>query len=48
MEIGKTFCGHTYVWTDGHTDRPQFQSTRSSLGDDLIKCDDLIKLDKEG
>jgi len=31
MEIGKTFCGRT----DGLTDTPQFQSTRSSVGDDL-------------
>jgi len=27
MEIGKTFCGRT--------DGPEFQSTRSSVGDDL-------------
>jgi len=31
MEIEKTFCG----LTDGRTDTPQFQSTRSSVGDDL-------------
>jgi len=28
MEIGKTFC-------DVQTDTPEFQSTRSSVGDDL-------------
>jgi len=31
MEIGKTFCGRT----DGRTDTPEFQSTRSRRGDDL-------------
>jgi len=28
MEIGKTFCGRTDGW-------PEFQSTRSSVGNDL-------------
>ena len=32
MEIGKTFCGRT----DGRTDTLEFQSTRSSVGDDLM------------
>jgi len=31
MEIGKKLCGRT----DGRTDTPEFQSTRSSVGDDL-------------
>jgi len=31
IEIGKTFCGRT----DGRTDTSEFQSTRSSVGDDL-------------
>jgi len=31
MEIGETFCGRT----DGQTDTPEFQSTRSCVGDDL-------------
>jgi len=31
IEIHKTFCGRT----DGRTDTPEFQSTRSSAGDDL-------------
>jgi len=35
MEIGKTFCGRTNLRTDGRTDTPEFQSTRSSAGDDL-------------
>ena len=35
MEIGKTFCGRT----DGRTDTHEFQSTRSSVGDDLKKLE---------
>jgi len=38
MEIGETFCGRTDVRTYGRTeDTPEFQSTRSSVGDELQK-----------
>ena len=33
----KKLCGGTNGRTDGRTDTPEFQSTRSSSGDDLIK-----------
>jgi len=33
MKIGKNFCGRTY----GQMDTPDFQSTRSSVGDDLTR-----------
>jgi len=41
-EIGQTFCGQT----DVRTDRPEFQSIRSSPGDDLkskAKTDDCLR-----
>jgi len=34
----KLFCGHT----DGRADTPEFQSTRSSVGDDLIKIEPTV------
>ena len=38
----KNFCGRM----DGRTDKPQFQSTRSSVGDDLIMNEIYVNIEE--